>query len=192
MQFKGHFRGGMLAGAAAATVAIKTGFIPLNDANLKVLVDTPLQSPEFRQMAAVFFAGWFMALFPDLDVASVPQRWFVRVVFALLGLTLLAQRMDLFVVLAFLGLMPMLHHHRGWTHWKSAPWLVSLVLALAYEYVQSQNSLFHSFSLVSVQGFLEHYWMFAVAAAMGHYTHLLLDSPQIRFFPFIRNAPDHH
>ncbi|MDH4224401.1 MAG: metal-dependent hydrolase [Deltaproteobacteria bacterium] len=192
MDFKGHSNGGILAGSLSVAVGVNTGFLDLQGPNLEHFINSPLDSGDFKSMVAVFVTGWFMAVFPDLDTTSTPQKWFIRVMFALLGLVFLADRMDLFVVLAFASLLPLLHHHRGWTHWKAAPWLVSVGLAVVFEIFRAKNSWISGFSWNHVLDFLSRYWMYVFAAVVGHYTHLFLDSKQVRGMWFIRNAEDHH
>ena len=110
---------------------------------------------------------------------------------ALAGVLLLG-RLDLFVVLAFGALLPLIHRHRGWTHWKVTPWVVSLFLASAHEYLVTRDAWFRSFSPGGVWEAMERYWPFVFACVAGHYTHLLLDSRSLKWLPFIRNPADHH
>ena len=66
MTFKGHLTGGILAGIGVTGLAARWGYIP---------------SADYRIWAAVCGTTVFFSLFPDLDTASVPQRWFFRAVF---------------------------------------------------------------------------------------------------------------
>jgi hypothetical protein len=39
---------------------------------------------------------------------------------------------------------------------------------------------------------LERYWLFVVACVAGHYMHLFLDAPSMRWLKFISNDSSHH
>ena len=67
-----------------------------------------------------------MALFPDLDTASIIQRWFYRALLVLLLILMINKQYDYFIVLSFVAVLPLIDKHRGWTHWKTAPWLISI------------------------------------------------------------------
>jgi len=192
MNFEGHLKGAVVAGAGAVALAVVTGYAPLDGDDLNALIAAPLDSHPFWLLGGIFASAGFMALFPDLDTASIPQRWFLRMMFVLLVLAHLAGRDDLFAVLAFAALLPLLHKHRGWTHWKLTPWLVAVFLAVVYEVFRARAAWFGGFSWQNVGGFLAEYWMFVLAAVMGHYTHLLLDRRSVRWLPFVRNPPNHH
>ena len=76
--------------------------------------------------------GTAFALFPDLDVASVPQRWFYRAAAALLLVLISQGRAGDAALLGLLALLPLMHRHRGWTHrWWAVP-LVPLALFLCW------------------------------------------------------------
>lgn len=190
MNFRGHFAGGLAAGAVAGSCALIAGQLELGGAApLDIMGGEPGGVTHF---GGVFAAAWFMALFPDLDTASVPQRWFLRGAMLLLVAALLAQRMDLFVLLAFASLLPLIHHHRGWTHWKITPWLIALFMAIVHETLRAEASWLMGFSWHNVGRILQAYWLYVLACVMGHYTHLLLDSRRVRWLPFIRNPEGHH
>ena len=190
MNFRGHFAGGVAAGTVAGSLALISGPLGLGDALPR---DMPGDVPAgLAHFSSVFATAGFMALFPDLDTASVPQRWFLRGAFVLLALMLVWERMDLFVMLAFAALLPLIHRHRGWTHWKVTPWLVALFLAAVHEHLRAESSWFFGFSWHNVWAFLRLYWIYVFACVLGHYTHLLLDSRRVRWLPFIRNSEGHH
>ena len=69
MTFRGHLAGGMAAGVAAAAAASGLG----------------LTGPgEYGTWCGVAGTGVLFSLVPDLDTASVPQRWFFKGVFVLI------------------------------------------------------------------------------------------------------------
>lgn len=192
MNFSGHLKGGLVAGTVTVALALGTGYTEVDVAALEGLVTAPLDSGPFRTLVGLFLSTGFMALFPDLDVGSIPQRWFLRIMFALLLLVHLAGRADLFAVMAFATLLPMLHKHRGWTHWKITPWAVALFLAVVHEVFRARAAWFGDFAWANVGEFLGDYWLYVLGAVLGHYTHLLLDMRKVRWLPFIHNAPGHH
>ena len=182
--------GALAAGGGAVSLALATGGLIQGGAGqFEVLGDG---ADGLAQIGGVFATAWFMALFPDLDTASIPQRWFMRAMFALLVAALAWGRMDIFAVLAFATILPLLHRHRGWTHWKVTPWLVALFLATVYEFLRARESWVFEFSWENVWAFLREYWHYTAACVIGHYTHLLLDSRRVPLLPFIRNSRAHH
>jgi len=192
MNFSGHHNGALVAAGIAAGLALATGYAQPSEADISAFLDAPLAQGAVRTLIGVSATAWFMALFPDLDVASVPQRWFLRGMFVLLLLCLAAGRMELFAVLALAALLPLLHRHRGWTHHPLAPWLVTFGLALAHEWLRSRSAWLFGFSWRNVWDLLIEDWLYLVAAALGHTVHLLLDSRKVRWLPFVNNAPGHH
>jgi len=189
MNFGAHAAGGVVAGVVAAGVA---GIASAGEQAPAMFgeLEGVLGTGAFA--VGCFGAAFLMALFPDLDTASIPQRWYLRIMFAGLVASMLAGWMELFVVLALVALLPLLHRHRGWTHWRITPWGVAVLLAVAHEYAEARASWFSSFSWEAVGGLLLEAWPFVLACVLGHYTHLLLDSRSVRWLPFVRNAPGHH
>ena len=188
MNFGGHVVGGVVAGSIAGVV----GVIGMPSSAPGLFEDVNEYLGQGGNAVVCFGAALLMSLFPDLDTASVPQRWYLRLMFAALVLTALAGWMEVFVVLALVALLPMLHKHRGWTHWPITPWLVAGFLAVAHENVAARNSWLFGFSWENVWELLLDGWPFVFACVLGHYTHLLLDSRKVRWLPFVQNGPGHH
>ncbi len=114
MLYRGHLITGTAAGTAVASVAFLTG-----------RADTIEQVSVITGLCAAF------ALFPDLDVASVPQRWFYRVVAGVLVGLIAWGRPEDAALLGLLSLLPLIDHHRGWTHrWWAVPIVPLAVLIL--------------------------------------------------------------
>jgi len=192
MNFKGHITGGTLAGVGVAGLAIVSGYSPLNQAVLQQFIETPFSlDNSITTLAGLFLITCFMSLFPDLDTTSIPQRWFYRLLFVCQGVLYYQKKLDWFALLAFLSILPVVHKHRGWTHWKITPWLISVFLAAVYEYFQVRDAWFREFNWENVLQFLQIYWMYACACIIGHYTHLLLDSKS-PLLTFLRNDKNHH
>ena len=193
MNHTGHVVGGMIAGGAVCFLASTTGDVELGWGILNEMAESPL-SPNQNTMTllGLFTTTLFMALFPDLDVQSVSQRWFFRIVFVLMAIMHFSGRQDLFVIVAFCAILPLLHQHRGWTHWKITPWAIALFLAVVQEYFLAQQRSYGGFTWGNVFELLERYWIFVVACVAGHYMHLFLDARSMRWLKFISNEANHH
>jgi len=173
MNFRGHLIGGVAVGIGVAEISSRLGYIPPEDP---------------RTWAGVWGTAVFFSLFPDLDTSSVPQRWFFRIVFAMLLYLGWTQRYELATLVGILCLLPLLDHHRGWTHWKISPLVVAVLLGAVYEYWRARHAWFGEFSWANVRALLEGHLAFLAACVAGWYTHLLLDG-RFKFFPTDR---DHH
>ena len=193
MNFQAHLQGGLVAGSIAVGVALGTGYAEWQSDAWQRFLDQPLDFGQpISLLLSLFVTAVFMALFPDLDTTSVPQRWFFRAMFVMLAILYFQKELEVFCLLAFVTLLPVMHKHRGWTHWKVTPWLVALFLAIIWEYFRVQDTWRDRFSWKNVWVALHSSWAFVFASVLGHYTHLLLDSRRIRLLPFIRNKPQHH
>ena len=170
MNHTGHVVGGSIAGGAVCFLASTTGDVELGWETLNEMSESPLSPTQnTKTLLGLFMTSLFMALFPDLDIQSVSQRWFFRIVFVLMRIMHFAGRYDLFVIVAFCAILPVLHQHRGWTHWKITPW------AITNDYTNLKNSM-----------------LFVVACVTGHYMHLFLDARSMRWLKFISNDANHH
>ena len=193
MNFQAHLQGGLVAGSIAVGVALGTGYAEWQSDAWQRFLNQPLDFGQpISLLLSLFVTAVFMALFPDLDTTSVPQRWFFRAMFIMLAILYFQKELEVFCLLAFVTLLPVMHKHRGWTHWKVTPWLVALFLAIIWEYFRVQDTWRDRFSWENVWDALHGSWAFVFACVLGHYTHLLLDSRRIRLLPFIRNKPQHH
>jgi len=188
MNFSGHFGGGLLAASGMVVVGLLTGELALPALGSGEAVF----SQGVIQVGVVFALTLFMALFPDLDTASIPQRWFFRFTFVLLAGLLVAKLYTWFVGVTFFALAPVLHKHRGWTHWKVTPWLLAGFIGVVVEYMRAEDAWFGRFSLEMVGESLVSHWFLIAAMVVGHYTHLLLDNPLGKWVPFVANKPGHH
>ncbi len=164
MKAVGHVTGGVVA--AGASLALVSWL-------------QPEWQPEPLAWFALPLTAFLFALAPDLDTKSKPQKYFYRA--ALAGGLLLAwlevwKGLALLVLLCFL---PLLGRHRGWTHRLWAPLLLfplgwGLITwakqgeALAWEQLQTPQAWVIA-------------WPYFLAAALGHASHLVLDSPLARF-----------
>ena len=87
MNHTGHVVGGIIAGGAVCFLASTTGDVELGWETLNEMSESPLSPTQnTKTLLGLFMTSLFMALFPDLDIQSVSQRWFFRIVFVLLGI----------------------------------------------------------------------------------------------------------
>ena len=193
MNFKGHLTGGMIAGGITSGVALWSNYVRPNQESIQLFLEDPLYlQGEVQTLIALFITTLFMSLFPDLDTASIPQRWFFRGMFLTLTFLFFTEQMEIFSILAFVSLLPVMHKHRGWTHWKITPWLIILFLIIVFEYFRFRSSLLSQLSVKHIIALMEEFWMYVFACVLGHYTHLLLDSQHIKILPFVSNNSSHH
>ncbi len=176
MKFKVHAVGGAMAGMLTIVTAQVSGY---TSASYRHLIDF-LNAPHMTQgdipvLIGLFAVTVFMSLFPDLDSASILQRWFYRFALVILILLFMVGQMGLFAAVSFIILLPLLHKHRGWTHSKITPVLLALFFAVVLELHRSTQAWFGGFSMENVGAILNEYWIYVVACVLGHYTHLLLD-----------------
>lgn len=176
MKFRGHLLGGVAAGAVVAGIAVQTGVIEVSADSVTAFIHSLLSSePGALAAGGIFLLTVLMSLFPDLDTASVPQRWFFRAAFAILVILLLLQRMETFAILTLVLLLPLLHRHRGWTHARLTPFAIAFCMMFVLGYLRTPG-MFHSLSPDLLLTLLKQYWVVVLACVLGHYTHLVLDS----------------
>ncbi len=173
MTFRGHLIGGVVAGIGVAGLAAHWEYVPPGD---------------LRAWGSVWGTTVFFSLFPDLDTSSVPQRWFFRLVFGALLYLGWKQHYELATLVGLLAVLPLLDHHRGWTHWKISPLIVAVLLGAVYEYWRARQNWMSGFSWENVSALLRQHAVYLVACIVGWYTHLLLDG-RFKFFP---TDSDHH
>lgn len=151
--YKGHIVGGLAAGVV---YAIAMTVVPVERlAEYAQLLD------DWQALAAVFVVAMLFALFPDVDTNSKAQDIFFWLIFIV---DVLLIWNGYFIAAAFLGLiamLPILTHHRGWTHAKWAMVLVPLPIVLV--------PLLYSNTLLPIAV------VYYGAAVTGYFSHLLLD-----------------
>jgi len=177
VNFRGHLLGGAVAGVTVCAVAVISETVRFAAGPGQDWLHRPGTAGEpMALLGVLFLITLAMALFPDLDVAGKVQRWFYRVVGATLIVLWLLQRMDLFAGLTLVALLPLLHHHRGWTHSRVTPWLIALGVMIMAEI---QCGRFVGCSGIAISELvlaLKDSWIYILACVLGHYTHLLLDA----------------
>lgn len=140
--YRGHIVGGFV-GAAGYTLAVT------------------------EAIASVFVIAMLFSLFPDVDTKSKGQLLFYWALFLLDALLIWMKHLEAAAYLGLIGILPLLGHHRGWTHARWAAFVVPLpILIIPYLY----NDKMFPMSVV-LYG----------AAAVGRLSHLLLDGLLVRW-----------
>lgn len=145
----------------AAVYAGAIAFLPIEN-----LAEAAGFLHDWQAVLAVFLISTMFALFPDVDTNSKGQDILYYILF---GLDILLIATGNVLAAAYLGLiamLPILGHHRGWTHKKWAMIVVPLpILLVPYLY----NDTFVLSSVV-----------FYGAAITGYFSHLLFDGLVLR------------
>lgn len=158
--YKGHMAGGLIASGMYAGVLV---FTPLQR-----FAETADLLHSWQVFAAVLVLGILFGLFPDVDTNSKAQDLFFWIVFPLDVLLLATGNVQAAAYLGLIAMLPIIGHHRGWTHSKWAMLLVPLpILLIPYLYNQTMLP-------VSI--------MYYGAAVAGYFSHLLLDGEIIKNF----------
>jgi hypothetical protein len=110
MLYRAHLAAGLGLGVVLATGAHITG-----------------AAPGAEDVAAVAGAATVFALLPDLDTASIVQRWFYRAMLGVLVWMMVTGRAEHAAFLGAVSLLPLVHRHRGWMH----AWWAALAVPLA-------------------------------------------------------------
>lgn len=151
--YKGHIAGG----------AVFTGVYTLAMfyAPVERLAEYAHLLYDWQAMTAVFVIGMLFALFPDVDTNSKGQDLFYWIIFPLDLLLIYAGQFQAAAYLGLIAILPILTHHRGWTHSKWAMFLIPLPIIIV-PYLYNDDVL--PISLV-----------YYGAAVTGYFSHLFLD-----------------
>lgn len=171
MNFKAHLSGGILIGTGVVGAAV---------ANQHFGTGTETQ---LTTLVLCFGTAVGFALFPDLDISSIPQRWFYRLVMVSLLVLGYHQEFELATLLGIIAITPVLDHHRGWTHNPLAAIFFPLILVGIYEYLLVQERWFAEWTLEGSWELVLRYRWLVIACTLGWWTHLLLDSKRLRRSP---------
>ena len=151
--YKGHLVGGVVL-TGIYTAAISFAPVERFAEYAQVLQD-------YQALVAVFVIGMLFSLFPDVDTNSKGQDLFYWILFPIALLLIYWEQFQAAAYLGIIGMLPVLSHHRGWTHTKWAMFVIPLPIIIV-PYLYSEKVL--AFSLV-LYG----------AAVVGYFSHLLLD-----------------
>lgn len=151
--YKGHIAGGLIASAAYAAAI---SFTPVER-----FAETAGLLRDWQALFAVFVIGMLFGLFPDVDTNSKAQDIFFGIVFPLDILLLWQGYIQAAAYLGLIAMLPIIGHHRGWTHKKWAMIVIPLpILVVPYLY----NDQVLAISII-----------YYGAAVVGYFSHLLLD-----------------
>lgn len=151
--YKGHIAGGLVASAAYAAVI---SFVPVER-----FAESAGLLRDWQALFAVFVIGILFGLFPDVDTNSKAQDIFFGIVFPLDILLLWQGYIQAAAYLGLIAMLPIIGHHRGWTHKKWAMIVIPLpILLVPYLY----NDQILPISII-----------YYGAAVVGYFSHLLLD-----------------
>jgi len=151
--YRGHIVGGIVL---TAVYAAALTLVPVEHfaESVRLLSD-------WQAMAAVFVIGILFGLFPDVDTNSKAQDIFFGFTFLVDILLIWNGNVQAAAYLGLIAMLPIITHHRGWTHRKWAMLLVPLPILLV-PYLYSDSLL--PISIV-----------YYGAAVIGYFSHLLLD-----------------
>lgn len=151
--YKGHIAGGVVFSAAYAGVI---SFLPIAQ-----FTEAAGVLGSWQALAAVFIIGILFGLFPDVDTNSKAQDIFFGIVFPLDILLIWQGYIQAAAYLGLIAMLPIISHHRGWTHKRWAMFVVPLpILLIPYLY----NDAILPASAV-----------YYGAAVAGYFSHLFLD-----------------
>lgn len=157
--YKGHIAGGLAAGAAYVGIIF---WAPVTYFAQEAGV---LQG--WEALAAVFVLSMLFGLFPDVDTNSKAQDIFLGTAF-LVDVALVATgRIQAAAYLGLIAMLPIVSHHRGWTHTKWAMLVVPLPLLIVPYFYN------HAVLPASI--------VYYGAAVAGYFSHLLLDGLIVKF-----------
>jgi hypothetical protein len=151
--YKGHIAGGLAASGIYAAALI---YVPVEQ-----FAEHAGLLGNWQAVFAIFILGILFGLFPDVDTNSKAQDIFFGIVFPLNILLLWQGYIQASAYLGLIAMLPILGHHRGWTHKKLAALMIPLpILVIPYLY----NDKILPISIV-----------YYGAAVAGYFSHLLLD-----------------
>lgn len=164
MRARGHLTGGAVVAWATATCASSLRVVP------------GIGHPLWWGVAATTL---FFSLFPDVDTDSLPRRWFYRGVLVILLYLAWSGAWVEATAVAGLSMLPLVDHHRGWTHGRFVPLLLPAILGAGLLWWEGWLRVEGpgAFDILTPLRLV-----FVGASVAGWYTHLLLDG-LFRIFP---------
>lgn len=151
--YKGHIVGGLAAGAACVAL--------LSWAPVEQLAEADHLLHDWQVFAAFFVLSVLFALFPDVDTNSKGQDIFIGLAFIVDILLIVSGDFRAAAYLGLIAMLPIISHHRGWTHTMWAMLAVPLPLLIA--------PALYDKNLLPIAA------VYYLAAVAGYFSHLLLD-----------------
>ena len=151
--YKGHIAGGLVLTTVYAAILT---FVPVER-----FAETAGILGNWQAIFAVFVIGILFGLFPDVDTNSKAQDIFFGIVFPLDILLVWQGYIQVAAYLGLIAMLPIVGHHRGWTHKLWAMVIIPLpILLVPYLYndkILPASAVYYG------------------AAVVGYFSHLLLD-----------------
>ena len=157
MNFKGHLAGGIIVGCVVSSVATHLSAVPALLA-LKVFLLT---------------VGF--SLYPDLDVSSIPQRWFFRGILVLLLFLVVSKYFRIASIIAIVAVLPLISKHRGWTHSVWSAILFPIFLFIGYQHLFVMKIGFDMKYFYKMHKLLSINFWLVLSCSLGWLTHIYLD-----------------
>lgn len=151
--YKGHIAGGLVIGIAYAGAI---SFLPI-----EYFAESAGVLNDWQAILAVVVISILFGLFPDVDTNSKAQDIFFGIIFPLDIILIWQGYIQAAAYLGLIAMLPIVSHHRGWTHKKWAMFIVPLPILLI-PYLYNDKILPASIVYYSV-------------AVIGYFSHLLLD-----------------
>jgi hypothetical protein len=157
--YRGHLVGGFVAGAAYTGILM---FVPIT-----YFAEAAGVLQGWQAIAAVFVLAMLFGLFPDVDTNSKAQDIFLGAAFLIDVLLIATGHIQAAAYLGLIAMLPIVTHHRGWTHKKWAMVAVPLPILLV-PWLYTEHMLPASI-------------VYYGAAVAGYFSHLLLDGLITRY-----------
>lgn len=151
--YKGHTAGGIIAGISCIALF---SFLPVQR-----LAESANLLNDWQAIVAIVVICVLFGLFPDVDTNSKAQDIFFGIVFPLDVILLWQGYIQAAAYLGLIAMLPIVGHHRGWTHKKWAMFVIPLPILLV-PYLYNDNIM-----PISI--------IYYLAAVTGYFSHLLLD-----------------
>lgn len=151
--WKGHLAGGLAAGIAVAFIATNAG--------IEQLAESAHLLQNWQPLAGLLIISMLFGLFPDVDTNSKAQDIFLGTAFIVDVLLIWNGLLQAAAYLGLIAMLPIVSHHRGWTHRKWAMIVVPLPIALLPPLYDPAHAAIAA--------------IFYGAAVAGYFSHLLLD-----------------
>lgn len=151
--YRGHIIGGLGAGAVYAAA--------LSWAPVERYAESAGLLSDWQALAALFVLSILFALFPDVDTNSKGQDIFYWIAFVVNIILIVNGNLQAAAYLGLIAMLPIISHHRGWTHSKIAMVVVPLPIIIV-PYLYNQEIL-----PIAV--------IYYGAAVAGYFSHLLFD-----------------
>ncbi len=151
--YRGHIVGGIVSGAGSMALL---SWVPLEQSAeaARLLYD-------WQVFVAFFVLSILFALFPDVDTNSKGQDIFIGLAFIVDVLLILNGDFQAAAYLGLIAMLPIISHHRGWTHSKWAMFIAPsplIILPLLYD---------ERLLIAAV--------VYYIGSVGGYFSHLLLD-----------------